>query len=183
MTRQDTAEDVASRFLNNCHQNAGGSQQGFLTAEPFSGAGIWTHQAAYWNKAASPFQATRVPKAAAFVCRMPGISKLFPFFSLNSFFFSPLKLWFKLLRGKMLLRCPSITEQGLGSNGEGRREQWSLSKAAPSPIYCYLTHPRKAEPDISLESQTIYHSNFHYSKKKRSREKGGGKKSKKIKKK
>lgn len=82
----------------------------------------------------------------------------------------------------MLLRCPSVTVQGLGSNEEGLREQRGLSKAALGPIYCYLTHPRKAEPDISLESQTIYHSNFHYSKKKRSREKRE-KKGKKIKKK
>lgn len=39
---------------------------------------------------------------------------------------------------------------------------------------------QEIESDISLESKTIYHSNFHYSKKKRAREKGGEKKKKDI---
>lgn len=45
-----TAEDVASCFLDDSHQNTSGSQRGFAAAEPFSSTGICTDQALYWNE-------------------------------------------------------------------------------------------------------------------------------------
>jgi len=50
VNHQGTAEDVAFLFLNNSQQNTDRSQWGFMAAEPFSGAGICTDQALYWNE-------------------------------------------------------------------------------------------------------------------------------------
>lgn len=93
MNHQDTAEDVASRFLNNSHRNASRSQRGFTAVEsPSPEWGFVQIRLCIAMKAASLSQATKVPEVTAFICTMSSVSKLFTSFFLILFF--KLNLWF-----------------------------------------------------------------------------------------
>lgn len=86
MNHRDSAEDVASRFLNNSHRNAGGSQRGFTAAEsPSPEWGFVQIRLCAAMKAASLSQATKVPEVTAFICTISSSSKLFTSFFLIFF--------------------------------------------------------------------------------------------------
>lgn len=115
VNHQDTAEDVASHFLNNSHQN----QQGLAAAEPFSSAVICTDQALSWNESNKSLSAHQSSWSH---CIHLHSSKLFPASSLFSF----LKFGFKLLRGKMLPCCSPVTA--------GAGERWRAAARAAGPF-------------------------------------------------